>query len=54
VKRVIYYLRDLVWPSVLAIGLVIASLGFLALDAVAIAQVLALVAIALAILSVRS
>lgn len=53
-KRVIYYLRDLVWPSVLSVGLVIGALGFLAFDAVAIAQVLALVAIALAILSVRS
>lgn len=53
-RRVWYYLRDLVWPAVLSVGLVIASLGFLAVDAVAIAQVLALVAIALAILSVRS
>jgi len=53
-RRVWYYLRDLVWTSVLSVGLVIASLGFLAFDAVAIAQVLALVAVAFAILSIRS
>lgn len=53
-KRVIYYLRDLVWPSVLAAGFGVAAVGTLMFYSVAVAQVFALLAISSAILSVRS
>jgi len=53
-KRVIYYLRDLVWPSILATAFLVSSAGMLLFGAFAVAQVLALIGIAFAILSVRS
>jgi hypothetical protein len=53
-KRVIYYLRDLVWPSVLAAGFGVATVGALMFHSIAVAQVFALLAISSAILSVRS
>ena len=53
-KRVIYYLRDLVWPSLLSAAFAVGAAGMLLFGAFATAQVLALLSISFAILSVRS
>jgi hypothetical protein len=53
-KRVWYYLRDLVWPSVLAVALAVVALVVALLGGVTVAGVLATLAVVFAILSVRS
>ena len=53
-RRVWLYLRDLVWPSLLSVGLAVVSVVFLVLGLGFTAGVLAILAVAFAILSTRS
>jgi hypothetical protein len=53
-RRVWYYLRELVWLSIMSVALVAVSLVFLLLGSVQTAGVLAVLAVPFAILSTRS
>jgi divalent metal cation (Fe/Co/Zn/Cd) transporter len=53
-RRAWIYARDLVWTSIVAVALAVASLALVVLGMLPIAQVLAALAITFAILSVRS
>lgn len=53
-KRLVYYLRDLVWTSILSTTFLILAMLALFSGDFALAQAVALIGIGLAILSVRS